>query len=424
MFGMGCVPFVRKFLSWGRLWSHKDFMRLWTSETIGAFGRQVTALALPTVAILILNAGPFEMGVLNGLEDLAFPLLGLFVGVWADRWRRRPMMVVANFGRMVAIGSIPLAFLLATLHLYMLYVVAFAVGTFTVFFDIAYQSYLPTLIDRADLVEGNSKLETSQSGARVVGPAIAGLLIQLAGAAKAIAADAFAFLTSAVLILSIKVHEPNPESAAERHFMLELKEGARAVFGNDILRRIAACSATLNLGVGMFFAVFYLFAYQDLKLSPLILGLVLGVGSVGFVLGAVLASRILNAIGLGRTLALSIVISGIGLAAIPLAKYGPPVPILIALWILSDAFIIVYNISQISFRQAITSDRLQGRMNATMRTSVYGTLPLGSFLGGIIGSYVGVVWTLVIGALVCTLAAVWITSASIISLRAIPQESV
>ncbi len=201
-------------------------MRLWTSETIGAFGRQVTALALPTVAILMLNAGPFEMGVLNGLEDLAFPLLGLLVGVWADRWRRRPIMVVANLGRMVVMGSVPFVFLFATLHLYVLYFVAFAVGVFTVFFDIAYQSYLPTLIERTDLIEGNSKLETSQSGARVVGPAIAGFLIQLVGAAMAIAADAAAFFISASMIFSIKKHEPDLEAIGERKFLPELKEGA------------------------------------------------------------------------------------------------------------------------------------------------------------------------------------------------------
>ena len=163
--------------SWGRLWGHKDFIRLWTSETIGAFGRQVTGLALPTVAILSLNAGPTEMGILNGLGFIAFPILGLIVGVWADRWRRRPIMVVANLGRMIALGSIPVAFIFGLLNLYQMYVVAVVVGIFTVFFDVAYQSYLPSLIERADLVEGNSKLETSQSAAQVVGPSVAGFLI-------------------------------------------------------------------------------------------------------------------------------------------------------------------------------------------------------------------------------------------------------
>lgn len=414
---------VGKFLSWGRLWNHRDFMRLWTSETIGALGRQVTALALPTLAILLLNAGPFQMGVLNGLEDLAFPLIGLFVGVWADRLRRRPIMIIANLGRMLAMGSIPLAFLFATLHLYMLYVVAFASGSFTVFFDIAYQSYLPTLIDRTDLVEGNSKLETSQSGARVAGPAFAGLLIQLTGAAMAIAADAFAFLTSAILIFSIKKHESNPESRTERNFLIELKDGAGAVFRNPILRRIAACTAMLNLGTGIFFAVFLLFLYKELNLSPAIVGFIFGIGSVGFVIGALSASRIARTLGLGRSLVVSIFLSGVGLIAVPLALYGLPVPVLIVVWTLSNVGIPVYNINQISLRQAITPDRLQGRMNATMRTFVWGMLPLGSIVGGILGDGVGIVWTLVIGALVATLGMVWVSFAPVISLREVPKTS-
>ncbi len=398
-------------------------MRLWTSETIGAFGRQVTALALPTVAILMLNAGPFEMGVLNGLEDLAFPLLGLLVGVWADRWRRRPIMVVANLGRMVVMGSVPFVFLFATLHLYVLYFVAFAVGVFTVFFDIAYQSYLPTLIERTDLIEGNSKLETSQSGARVVGPAIAGFLIQLVGAAMAIAADAAAFFISAIMIFSIKKHEPNTEPVEDRKFLIELKEGAAAVFGNTILRRIAACTATLNFGTGIFFAVFLIFAYEQLGLSPGTVGLIFALGSVGFVIGALSASRFLRVLGLGRTLTVSILISGLGLVAVPLALYGPPVPILTALWMSSNVLIPVYNINQISLRQAITPDRLQGRMNATMRTFVWGVLPLGAFVGGILGARLGIVSTLVIGAVVSTAATIWVSFAPVISLRDIPRAA-
>lgn len=214
-------------------------MRLWASETIGAFGRQVTGLALPTVAILLLKVGPFEMGVLNGLQVLAFPILGLIVGVWADRWHRRPIMVVANLGRMIALGSIPVTFVFGILHLYQLYIVATVVGIFTVFFDVAYQSYLPSLIERADLVEGNSKLETSQSAAQVVGPALAGFLIQVVGAAEAIAADALAFLTSAVFIFSIKKPEPKPQPSGEDpNFIAELKEGAQIVIKNPILREL------------------------------------------------------------------------------------------------------------------------------------------------------------------------------------------
>lgn len=395
-------------------------MRLWTSETIGAFGRQVTALALPTVAILLLNADAFQMGVLYALEDLAFPIFGLFVGVWADRVRRRPIMIAANVGRMIAMGLVPLAFLFAVLHLYMLYLVAFCSGLFTVFFDICYQSYLPTLIERSDLVEGNSKLETSQSGARVAGPAIAGFLIQLAGAAMAIAADALAYLASAILIFSIRKREPAPETNLKRSFILELKEGARAVFGNAILSRIAACTATLNFGSGIFFAVFLLFAYEQLRLSPEIVGFILALGSVGFVLGAVNASRIARALGLGRTLVVSVFVSGVGLLAVPVALYGPAIPILIALWFFSNVLIPVYNINQISLRQAMVPDRLQGRMNATMRTFVWGTLPAGSFIGGIIGDHLGIVWALIIGGLISILAMVWISFPPVVSLRDVP----
>ncbi len=412
----------RKSLSWGRLWNHKDFIRFWTAETVGVFGKQFTALALPTIAIKLLSAGAFQIGILSALEDLAFPLLGLQVGVWVDRWRKRPIMIAANLGRVVAMGSVPLVFLFATLHMYMLYLVAFAVGVFTVFFDIAYQSYLPTLIERADLVEGNSKLETSQSVARTAGPAIAGPLIDLIGAAKAIAADAVAFFISAVLIFSIGKSESSPEAIDERRFWGELKEGAVTVFGNPILRRIAACTATLNFGVAVFFVVLYIFAYEQLKLSPTTFGLILGVGNIGLVVGAISAPKLLRMLGLGRTLVVSLFLSGLGLVAVPLALYGPPTPILTVLWFSSNALFPAYNINQISLRQAITPDRLQGRMNATMRTFVWGVLPLGAFVGGILGVRLGIVWTLVIGALVSTLATVWVLFPPVISLRSIPQN--
>jgi len=284
-----------KLATLGGLWRHPDFLRLWLSETVGAFGRQVTGLALPTVAILLLGAGPFEMGILGALSVLAFPVLGLLVGVWADRWRRRPIMVAANLGRMIALGSIPSAFVFRVLHLYQLYVVAAIVGVFTVFFDVAYQSYLPSLVDRADLVEGNAKLEVSQSGAQVAGPALAGFLIQAIGAAKAIAVDAGAFLTSAVVLLSIRKPEPKPSpssSDSDPNFIGELKEGAQVVTKNPVLTRIAACTATSNLGGSIAFTVFLIFAYNQLKLTPEIVGIIFALGSVGLLAGAVLAARV------------------------------------------------------------------------------------------------------------------------------------
>jgi MFS family permease len=405
----------------GRLWQHKDFMRLWTSQTIEAFGGEVTNLALPTVAILLLNAGALEMGILNGLQTLAVPVLGLFVGVWADRWRRRPIMVLANFGRMLVLAWIPLAFIFGVLGLYQLFIVAALLGVFTVFFDIANQSYLPSLIDREDLIEGNSKLQTTQSGAQVIGPALAGFLIQLVGAAESIAVDACGFFLSALMIFSIRKPEASLYSDVEHDFARELKEGARVVFSSPILRSIAACTATLNLGSGIFFAVFLLFTYNQLNLSPEIVGVVLGLGSVGFLVGALTASRIAKALGLGPTLALSIVISGIGLLMIPLVLYGPTVPLLAALWMLSSVGIPIFNINQVSLRQAITPDRLQGRMNATIRTIVRGTVPLGSFVGGILGAQFGIHSTLIIGAVVSTAGVIFLFNRPVRTLRQIPS---
>src|SRR2546423_13244238 len=162
----------------GRLWRHPDFLKLWTGETVSEFGSQVTVLAVPTVAILVLHAGPFQVGVLSALEFLAFPTLGLVAGVYADRLRRRPIMIVCDVGRLLALGSIPAAYLLNLLTLDQLYLVALLTGIFTVFFDVSYQSYLPALVDRANLIEGNTKLEITRSSAQVAGPAVAGLLIQ------------------------------------------------------------------------------------------------------------------------------------------------------------------------------------------------------------------------------------------------------
>ena len=195
----------------GKLWRHRDFLKLWTGETVSQFGSQVTFLAVPTVAILILHAGPFQVGVLSALEFLAFPTLGLVAGVYADRLRRRPIMIACDLGRMLAIGSIPVAFLLNALTIEQLYLVALITGIFTVFFDVSYQSYLPVLVDRPNLLEGNTKLEISRSTAQVSGPAVAGFLIQWIGGAKAVAVDALSFLVSAVALSVIKTPEPQPK---------------------------------------------------------------------------------------------------------------------------------------------------------------------------------------------------------------------
>ncbi|MGA2783916.1 MAG: MFS transporter [Candidatus Bathyarchaeia archaeon] len=400
---------------------HGGFMRLWMGETVEWFGGQITALALPTVAILSLNAGPFEMGLLGALNTIAYPILGLFVGVLADRWRRRPMMVWANIGQVLALGSIPLAFMFRMLSLNQLFAVALVMSVTTVFFVIAYQSYLPTLVDREDLVEGNAKLETSSSASLVFGPALGGLLIQVVGAAQSIIFDAISTLVAALAIQSIKQPEVTT-SDTKRAFFKELRAGAEVIFVNPILRTLTAASATLNLGRSMFYAVFFLFIYDQLKITPGTAGLVLGIGSTGFLIGALGAPKIVKKLGLGVTLALALFISGTGLLMVPITMYGLAAPTLAALWMLSNVGMPLYNINQVSLRQAITSNQVQGRMNATMRTITWSTWPVGALAGGILGAILGLPLTIMIAGLITTIPALFIIGSPVVKLSKIPSQ--
>lgn len=387
----------------GGLWRHRDFGRLWAGETVEWFSGQITDLAVPTIAILILNASPFQMGVLSALGNVAFPVLGLFAGVMVDRWRRRPVLVWTNIVQVVALGSIPAAFFLGTLSIDQLFLVALIMSVTTVFFAVAYQAYLPTLIGREDLVEGNSKLETSSSAAAVAGPAIAGGMIQMAGAGLSIAADAFGTLFAAIAILSIKQPEPRPSQAPERRFWRELREGVSVITESATLRSLAASTSIFNFGNSMFIAVFFLFIYERLKISPGVAGVTLGVGSVGFLIGAVTAPKLLKRIGFGSALTIAVLINGFGLLAVQASMYGSAAVLLASLWLLTNIGLPIYNVNQVSFRQTIVPDRLQGRMNATMRAFGYGAATVGALVGGIVGSEYGILSAMTAGAVIALL---------------------
>jgi MFS family permease len=406
----------------GRLWRHRDFVLLWGGETVEWVSDSITNLAVPTIAILIFNAGPLEMGFLSALGNVGYPVLGLFAGVMVDRWRRRPVLVWTNIIQVVALGSIPAAFFFGVLSLYQLFIVALVMSVTIVFYNIAYTAYLPTLIARNDLVEGNSKLETSSSAAAVVGPPIAGGLIQILSAAPSIALDALGTLFAAVAILSIKKHEPPPSPTRQRHFWSELKDGVRVVSRTPTLRNLAVSTSILNIGNTMFYAVFYLFIYNQLKMTPVVAGITLGIGSVGVVVGAVAAPRLLKLMGLGSSLTAALMINGLGLLGVQAAMYGPATVVLAPLWLVASIGIPIYNINQVSFRQLLVADRLQGRMNATMRTFSYGAATLGALIGGTIGAQYGILTTMTTGALIAILAALMIHFGPVGRLHEMPQN--
>ena len=394
----------------GRLWRDGEFLKLWAGQGISEIGSQVSLLALPTVAILVLGATPFQVGLLAACENLAFPLLGLIAGVYVDRLRRRPIMIACDIGRLLALASVPIAFALNVLSMPQLYAVALITGVGTVFFDVAYQSYLPALIPRTDLID-NTKLQVTSSVAQMAGPALGGFLIQLLGPARAVAADAASFLVSVASLIWIRRAEPSPAPASEsgrRGFFAEMWEGIQVVFGNSTIWKIAGSTSTSNLGSNLFFAVFLIFVYRTLHLNPGTVGVIFAAGAIGGLLGALTAAWIPRRIGLGPTLFVTILLGGLSLVLVPLAQYGFAIPLLFASMFLGSFVNPVYNINQVSLRQAITPDRVQGRMNATVRTIIWGTNPIGAFIGGIIGSAYGIIPALYVGIAVSLFAGFWI----------------
>ena len=382
------------------LWRHGEFMKLWAGQTVSLLGSAVTLLALPLAAILLFKATAFQVGLLSTVEFLPFLLFGLPVGVWVDRLRRRPILVAADIGRFITIGSVPFAYALGALHLEQLYAVGFLSGTFTVFFDVAYGSYLPTLIDRDRLTEGNSKLEISRSGAQLAGPGVAGILVQAFRAPVALLADAVSYMVSVLSLLSIRVPErvpdrPLPESGGMRR---QIGEGLRYVLGHPLLRPLAACTATLNLFSMMAQAVLVLFAVRDLELTPGAIGAILTAGNVGFLVGAFVAQRIARRIGVGPALIGGAVLVGSGLLFVPFATPSTAVPLLVAYGGVASFGGVVYNVNGRSLLQSITTDRMLGRTIASNRFVVWGTIPVGSFVGGILGSNLGLRPTLLIAA--------------------------
>jgi MFS family permease len=414
-------------ISFGGLWRHTEFVKLWAGQSISLFGSEISQLAIPLTAALVLNASPAQMGLLGAFEFAPFLLLSLFAGVWVDRLPRRPILIVADIGRAILLGSIPVAALLDMLRIEQLYLVGILSGALTVFFDVANQSYLPVLVNREHLVEGNSKLEMSRSVAQITGPGVAGALVQLVTAPLAVAVDAASFVASVICLLFIRAAEPPPVQHADGPSSIwgELREGLAVVLGNPLLRSIAGCTGTSNLFHNAMFAVYVLYVTRELGIGPALLGLILAAAGPGALLGAVVAGRVAARFGLGSTIIGSALIGAVASLLVPLAT-GPTVALAGTLMLAQFVGGItnpVYNINQVSLRQAITPDRLQGRMNASMRFLVWGTIPIGALLGGALGEVFGL-WPTLLAMSVCgLLAPLWIVFSPVRALRVQPASA-
>jgi MFS family permease len=397
-------------------------MRLWGAQTISQFGTQVTLLALPLAAIVVLDASAFEVAVLGAVEWLPWLLFSLPVGAWVDRVLRKPILVLADVGRALILFSVPLAYGLDALTMWQLYAVGFATGVLTVFFDVAYQSYLPSLVERDQLEEGNSKLEISRSGAQLAGPAFAGALVDLITAPVAILADAVSFLGSAAWLSRIKSEERLEARGAERaRLATEIVEGLRFVLGNRYLRPSMVYVALFNFFSNVMFAIFLVYAVRRLDLSPAVIGLIFGIGNLGFLAGAFLAPRVSGRLGIGPTLIWSAFVGGAANLLIPLAPPSQPIPFLVVQGLVVGFAIVLYNVTGLSFFQAITPDRLLGRMNASRRFVVWGVIPLGALAGGALASSIGLRETLFVGAVGTSVAFIPLLLSPLRTLKRSPE---
>ncbi|MGH2446454.1 MAG: MFS transporter [Candidatus Limnocylindria bacterium] len=409
------------------LWRHRDFLKLWSAQTVSQFGDEVTQLAIPFVAVLTLDVTPFQLGLLGAFQFLPFILLTLPAGVWVDRMRRRPILIGADIGRAILLASIPVAFVADVLTIWQLFVVAFAIGCLEVFFDVAYQSYLPSVVERDRLVEGNAKLELSASASRVIGPGIAGFLVELLRAPFAILFDVASYAGSVLILLVIRRPELPPEphdlATGPRPTMRqEAAQGLRYVLGHQYLRNIAACTGTLNLFGNIGTAILLLYAVDELGLTAGTIGIIFVISNLGVLLGALTAERFGRWIGVGPTIVWSAFLSSFTLVAVAIAPREAPVP-----WIIGGFFIggftqVVYNVNQVSLRQAITPERMLGRMNATMRFIVWGTIPIGAVAGGVLGSVIGLHNTIWVGAIGGFIGFLPVLFSQVRSLKSIPES--
>jgi predicted MFS family arabinose efflux permease len=397
------------------LWASRDFVRLWAAQTISELGSRITREGIPLTALLVLHAGAWQMGFLSALGGAAVLVFGLAAGVWIDRLRRRPVLIVADLGRAAVLIMIPVAAWTGTLQMTLLYAATALAGILTVFFNVANPSYLPVLVEPEQLLEGNAKLALSSSTAEIAGPALTGFLVQLITAPVAILLDALSFVASALLIGGIRCPEPLAARRPPQRLLAESFAGLRWVFAHPAFRGVALRAATAWVFHGFLGALYILFAIDVLGLRPAILGLVIATGGAGAMAGAFLAPRLARQLSVGTTLWAASGAYGLSLFLIPLAGLLPhiAVALLITTQLFGDMVFTVYTVNEVSVRQRLAPSAILGRINAAMQLLARGVYPIGALLGGGLATRFGVPTTLTLAAGGLLLSTLWLTAPAV-----------
>lgn len=403
----------------------RQFRRFWLGQTISVVGDQVSALAMPLVAVLVLNVDPAQMGLLTAATLLPHLLFSLPFGVWLDRVRsRRGVMIGADIGRAAVMLSVPIAFALGVLRIEHLFVAGFLIGTLTVLFDLSWSVVFVAIAPRERYVEGSALLNGSRSLSYVAGPTIGGGLVQAIGAPLALVADAFSFLASALFLRTVKADEApiQPETGSLRG---RLTAGLSFIFGDRIMRAVLLSAATINFFNFGFSALFVLYATRELGVSPGVLGIVLGVGAIGGLLGATIASRVGRRIGVGPAYALGCVLFPAPLILVPLAGGTPPL-IIGALFLAefgAGLGVMILDINVGSVMLARTPDRIRSRAMGAFRTVNYGIRPIGAAMGGLLASAIGLRETMFVVTIAPLLGVLWLITSPVIRLRDLPDAA-
>ncbi len=396
-------------------------MLLWTGQTNSEIGSRITREGLPLTAVLVLAATPAQMGVLAFLGGIATLVIGPLAGMAADRYRLRPILIAADLGRAALLGLIPLLATASALRLWHLYALAAAAAVLTVFFDVGYQSLLPSLVRRDQLLEGNNKLTLSATTAEIVGPGMTGFLIQALSAPRAILLDALSFVASALSLAFIRRPEHKPARPEHEPMLAELTAGFRHLAGDPLLRPLALRTAGFSLSMGTFAALYVLYAISVLRLRPAVLGLVIAVGGVSAFAGALIAQRLGRRFPLGGILIACAAGHGATALLVPLAR--PPAAaaaLLLGASQLGDLAYSVYAIHELTLRQSIVPGALLGRVNAAMQMLFRGLLPIGSLAGGILASATSVRFALLLSALGALASVLFLIVSPVRRLRAFP----
>ncbi|WP_030155712.1 MFS transporter [Glycomyces sp. NRRL B-16210] len=404
------------------MFRNADHRFLFTSVATSQVGLQVAYFSISIIAVVVLEFSEAQIGILNAMDQIALVVFGLLIGAWVDRVRRKPVVVTAEVARALIMVSVPVAWMLDALTPLHLFAAMFLLGLASMFFDIAQVSFVPMMIDNDRLAGANSRIQGIRSASDTGGPLVAGPLVAVLTAPVALVASVLSFAVSAFAFSRIRFQEAEPAKHEKPHLRTEIAQGVKFLFRDPIIRSVALASAWCNLSVGAFQAMLVVFLIRDGEHSTTVVGLILAGSGVGGILGAMLVGRISAKAGMGPTALVALAMSGPGMAVVAMAGTGWGAVVAFAGQLVYVGSIVVFNVNVVSYRQAITPDPIQGRVNASQRVMTWGSLAVGSIVGGFAGEVIGARYVLFIAAGMLFAGCLVLLATPIRTLRELPEE--